>query len=158
MTVQRTLPKLATSTPKTSPTSISFEILGVPPNWLNWSRGLKERIALRMAWRDCVWLAAKVARNMARWEAPRATAKRHVAIRCYRVRELDDDGLHASVKPVIDGLKWVQYVTMNKHKVKIEGAGLIYDDSPLFITQTVEQFHVEHYSQERTEVEVSRVV
>jgi len=131
----------------------------VPPNWLNWKRGLKERIRSRTDWKERASLAARVARAKSGWLLPKNSDHRSVAIRCFRVRQLDHDGLHASVKPIIDGLKYVQYVRLGKRGtryVQVEGAGLIYDDGPRFVTVSVSQHPVEHFADEKTEIEVSR--
>src|SRR5712692_8192553 len=107
-------PTLATSTPTTSPSKLTLVLEGVPPNWLNWKRGLKERIRSRTDWKERASLAARVARAKSGWLLPKNSDHRSVAIRCFRVRQLDHDGLHASVKPIIDGLKYVQYVRLGK--------------------------------------------
>lgn len=154
-------PRLGKVGPKTSPTKVLFELQGVPPNWLNWNRGLKERISMRGQWKEMTAWTAKNVRSIARWPFPTATEHREVAIRVYRVNQLDEDGLQASVKPIIDGLKYVQYVRIGsggKHYVKVEGSGLIYDDGQQFITTSVKQFPAAHYRDEKTEIEVSRVI
>jgi hypothetical protein len=153
-------PSLAKSTPTISPSKVSFELIGVPPNWLNWSRGLKERIALRSAWKDMTWTGALITRNLAGWDPARPGEKRLVTITVYRVKTLDvGDGLPASVAPVINGLKAVQFTRTGiggKHTLRIMGPGLIFDDDPRHVSVSVKQVAVSHYNDEKTVVEVSR--
>src|SRR5258708_22083825 len=155
------MPGLGTSSPTRSLYSVSFELLNVPPNWLNWNRGLKERISLRAAWKDMTWAAALIARNMYGWLLATAEEFRYVSITCYRVKELDEpDGLSASIKPIVDGLKAVQYKKIGgggRHTFRIMGPGLIYDDSPQYVKVKVKQIPVAHYADEKTFVEVSLV-
>jgi len=58
----------------------------------------------------------------------------------YRCRPLDPDNFAGGTKDLLDGIRH---------------AGLIHDDSPEAITLETEQIKVRHYSEERTEIEIT---
>lgn len=89
---------------------VTVVIQGVPPNWSQWRGSSLRRDLAKKVWRDQAWLLAQDARNRARWGLPiddrGVPSPRFLEIRVRKAHPLmDEDGVVAALKPIIDGLK-----------------------------------------------------
>ena len=112
----------------------------------------------KKAWLERTIIHALQARIAAKWPVC-PPEKRIVEIRCYRTHLMDHDGATISVKPILDGLK----VSLRRRErgikklLVVPGAGLVYDDSPEYVSLPSPgdlQVKVAHRSEEHTVVTI----
>jgi hypothetical protein len=121
---------------------VTFQLRGVPENWLNSRLHHMKAYAMKADWMQQAMMLGAVARQQAKVRPANSSDRRFVVIWQYRHGVLDDDGLLASAKPIIDGLKTFVKKRFGAQMVSVPGAGLIWDDDPEHATWVVNQYRI----------------
>lgn len=110
---------------------VEFTMLGVPTNWSNFMKNRYVVAEKKNEWLTSTAILGRVARIKAGLPiAEKGHALRILRIHAIRTRLLDKDGLYASCKPIVDGLKSELRRKVDGQFVKVAGAGLIFNDDP----------------------------